>query len=158
MSLSVFCTSALLDMVGKDFEKVVQEWISAGKRQAIHLVFLDPCIANYPDVSWQKTYGTIPEGKEFARFAKEKAELSFRHRMSTKDIWVTRPWLLQLGDVAYYGGVFKDGICVGISGLKEDSNHDLAEIFVQMLIKAITGEVAKMNRKMIPAPHLGDLN
>ncbi len=55
-------------------------------------------------------------------FAKEKAYLSWKHRMTTQQIQTLCPHLLERGDILYYGSAFYDGIVVAASGV--DPFHD----------------------------------
>lgn len=90
-----------------------------GGRESIHIVIINPMSTSrtHPEVMFQFTLGSIPEGKQYVQIATVKARMSFREQMDTRMIVSNFAHKLLPGDVVYSGGVFLHGIAVGVSGL-----------------------------------------
>lgn len=78
-----------------------------------------------PFRSWKKEWG--PE-IYFGEIAEMKLRATEREMDNTSLVVATNPWNLELGEFLYGGGVYRDGICVGVSGAKEKTDEAIAEM------------------------------
>lgn len=53
---------------------------------------------------------------DYALYAKEKARVCWRHARSGHELRACSPQLLRAGDTGVWGGIWLDGIAVGVSG------------------------------------------
>ena len=66
---------------------------------------------------------------DYRTFALQKAQMARREKMNLTEL-LEHPLLLQEGDTIYKGGVYGDGIAVGVSGVSEDVDEEIAEIIL----------------------------
>lgn len=76
------------------------DWISAG-------ILYEHSIGSGGD--WEHNYLDI---------ARSKCFLSCSYQMSTREIQLLYPWLLEAGDTSYFGSVYRKGIAVACSGVE----------------------------------------
>ncbi|HEV8601328.1 MAG TPA: hypothetical protein VGQ87_01880 [Patescibacteria group bacterium] len=85
---------------------------------------------------FEHQFGDLPReqwSNDYQLLAKDKAMLSNRTGLSTREIVTSKPALLHEGAVLYGGGVHMDGISVGASGV--EWYYD--EMFATMLASVI---------------------
>ena len=75
---------------------------------------------------WEKSVGDVPEGSRFITNARNKAVEAHFHRETLSAVWANRPAVLRSARVAWYGGVHHHGISVGVSGLSEVRDEEIA--------------------------------
>lgn len=90
---------------------------------------IDFCFGTVPG-KWNPKWG---EEMNFAKIASRKRRLAERGRANTSVI-VTKPWTLLDGDYLYAGGVYRDGIAVGVSGAKSATDEAIAEMVVSTIV------------------------
>lgn len=88
----------------------------------LYLVVLDPC-AVPGEVSFAQAIlheqGFGDEARwdaDYRRFARDKAQLAWRHGMDAHRVQTLAPQLLEAGDTLLWGSICLDGIVVGASG------------------------------------------
>jgi len=53
--------------------------------------------------------------------------------MTTRGVVESAPHLLLPGDIQYAGGVYRQGIAVGFSGVEQDMDHAIAMFVLELL-------------------------
>lgn len=138
MEKSYFLTKELLDGVIETLRPAIQELIGAfGGSQGF--VCICVCSETFTGTGYQ--VGTVPENHDqwdhpYDLIALEKTHMSLRERMGVGDI-LGQPWRLQAGDTVYPGGIYKEGIAVGVSGLDADHDVVLANLIGDTIIMAV---------------------
>lgn len=87
------------------------------KRSALAIAVLDPSTGNELYIT---TFGKLPEDKwtaDYLKIARAKAKLAFRLKMSSRAAQ-QHPQLLEPGDTKHRGGIYHNGIPVGVSGVQ----------------------------------------
>jgi len=106
-------------------------------RNELHVVVLDP--SKYfgscqfeQAVLYEESFGEPREEWErpFDEFARAKAMLSWRTGMDTHLVQQRFPHLYNEGDITFGGGVYRDGIVVGVSGVQWFFDQMFAELTV----------------------------
>ena len=93
-------------------------------------------IPGYEDDVFKFEYGNAqnwqPEWKktrqEFEQIAESKVLVASRARCNTSIVVAATPWLLRDREYLYPGGVFHNGISVGVSGAKGTTDELIAEL------------------------------
>ena len=107
-------------------------------RNALHIVVLDPskyfgsCGFFEQAILYEESFGAPREEWErpFDEFARAKAMLSWRTGMDTHLVQQRFPHLYNEGDITFGGGVYRDGIVVGVSGVQWFFDQMFAELTV----------------------------
>src|SRR3989344_5507137 len=103
-------------------------------RNALHVVVLDPSKyfgscqfeqAVLYEESFEKSRGWE---RPFDEFARDKALISWRTGMDTHLVQQRFPHLYNEGDITFGGGVSRDGIVVGVSGVQWYFDQMFAEL------------------------------
>lgn len=76
---------------------------------------------------WRPEWGPEFGSKDFEKFAGLKRALAERGQGPTSRIIVEKPWFLVNGDILRPGGTWRDGISVGVSGIKSEADEMIAE-------------------------------
>lgn len=87
------------------------------KRSALTIVVLDPTTG---DELIKTKFGKLPRAEwtaDYAEIALAKAKLAFRLKMSCRAAQ-QHPHLLEAGDTKHRGGIYHQGIPVGVSGVQ----------------------------------------
>ena len=89
----------------------------------LHIVIMDPGrpATEYEfeeAILYERSAGGDPStwDADYALYAKEKARVCWRHARSGHEIRACSPHLLRATDTGVWGGIWLDGIAVGISG------------------------------------------
>lgn len=85
----------------------------------LHVVILDPAAGpqGAGEVLHEHSFGDRARWDvDYAAFAREKAELSWRHRIDSRRLQLLEPHRLARGESRLWGGVHLDGIVVAASG------------------------------------------
>lgn len=104
-------------------EPTIRHLLSRFSRTSAHVVILDPTKPYDPEaelpILLQRTFVRPPneESALYQDLARNKANISWRERMSTRDIGENAPYLYRQGDTKFPGGVFFNGAVAGVSGL-----------------------------------------
>lgn len=91
-------------------------------RKVLHLVVLDPAArcgsSGFEDaLMYEHSVGDRQQwDADYAAFARDKALLSWRHRMDSRRVVQLEPHWLSHNDTILWGGVWLDGIVVAASG------------------------------------------
>lgn len=111
------------------------------KRNALHVVVLDPTVcfeSSYRFVGvailYEESFGAPREEwvRPFDEFARRKASVSWRTGMDTYLVQQRFPHLYVEGDIKFGGGVSRDGIVVGVSGVQWYFDQMFAEVTVSV--------------------------
>lgn len=132
---SAFLTKGIVEKAMHVITPGVQEqYIEQVKgRMVAWIVVVDPTIQYAEErdmpILWEGYIGEgirsrWPENRDYQRFARAKAALSWRTGFPSHVVIRDHPELLQKGDFKFGGSVVHNGIVVGTSGL--DWQHDLA--------------------------------
>jgi hypothetical protein len=88
----------------------------------LYVVIMNPALhpgdCDFHDAILHEAAFGDPDGWDapYDQFAREKAELSWRHGMDSRTVQASRPHLLRHGDTLLGGGICLDGIVVAASG------------------------------------------
>jgi len=139
--------------VGMAFKGMLEERFL--NRNALHVVVLDPTrryggpYTFAQAILYEESFGEPCEKWEwqFDEFARAKAMLSWRTGMDTHLVQQRFPHLYAEGDIKFGGGVFRDGIVVGVSGVQWYFDQMFAELTasackalsIQRMIDALAG-------------------
>lgn len=106
-------------------------------RNALHVVVLDPTkrygLNTFTQaILYEESFGEPREQWErpFDEFAHEKARVAWRTTMDTHLVQQRFPHLYGEGDIKFGGGVSRDGIVVGVSGVQWYFDQMFAELVV----------------------------
>jgi hypothetical protein len=115
-------------------------------RVAAVILVLDPAypigIAPEPRELWHGVLGEQdpkkwPEGRPYRDFAFAKARAAWRTQMDNH-MMLLRPELIQVGDFKFHGGIYRDGLAMGLSGLKTaDSDLTVCNEFIAAIKDAL---------------------
>lgn len=94
------------------------------------------------NTDWNPEWGSGPEF--FMEVAQKKAELAHRTRKSTGEVVALSPWELQPGDYTYPGGVYQDGIAIGVSGVESFADELIAKILLACIVALAKLKFEKM--------------
>jgi hypothetical protein len=122
-------------------------------QHVLHLVVLDPAAqcgaCTFEEaVLYEHTIGnTNVSGwdADYAAYARDKAALSWRHRMDSRRLQLMEPHLLQLGEALVWGGVWLEGIVVAASGAMPQWDEAFS-LWVAGNLRAIAWEQAAAER------------
>lgn len=100
--------------------------------------------------------GVLGDGASFAEYAEAKARVALRTGHDTTELRDHLPHLYQEGDIKWPGGVLRDGLAMGFSGIQGEYDQMVCEWFASA-VKAVArlafygpqGEGAQ------PTPYLG---
>lgn len=139
------------NLIMPSIAEAAEQGVINGYRGAIAVVNIDK-----PDGKpmFVATVGDDPEN--FPEWALSKARLAHRTRMDTTSLRHDLAHLYRPGDIKWPGGIWRDGLAVGFSGVEGEYDVMIAEWFVSA-VKAICrleffgdeGEGAQ------PTPYLG---
>jgi hypothetical protein len=73
---------------------------------------------NFIELANKEFRGDTPWETDYMFIARQKAALSAKHRMSTREIQLMHHELLEHGDIKYWGSVVVGNIVVGVSGVE----------------------------------------
>lgn len=93
-------------------------------------MWYDGCFGEKTD--WSPEWGSGPD--IFMGIAQKKAELAYRTRKSTGEVVALSPWELQPGDYIYPGGVYQNGIAIGVSGVESFVDELIARILLACIV------------------------
>ena len=79
--------------------------------------------------------------------ARTKAVMSLREKMGTGDI-LGQPWRLEKDDVLYRGGIYKEGLAVGVSGLEEDEDVLIARLIIETIIMVVKRKSKELSKEL----------
>lgn len=120
-------------IAGMAFTGMLQE--NFLNRNALHVVVLDPtkCFGSSSfeeTVLYEKSFGAAREQwvRPFDEFARRKASVSWRTGMDTHLVQQHSPYLYTEGDIKFGGGVYRDGLVVGVSGVQWYFDQLFAEL------------------------------
>lgn len=150
MSQSYFLTRELCEGVFKRFLTGLLQKYSLPGRTAFALAVIDPTL-NYEraeglifeDQDWSRVLlweGSLGESQDMASYvanARLKALEALYHRESLKEVWDTRPVALRKGEIASYGGVYRNGIAAGGHGLHDYGDDKVMVDFAGLLHTAV---------------------
>jgi hypothetical protein len=139
---SLFLTPALADHAYSLVAPAITHILStSAKRQALHVTILDGV------VPFEDTAAGFKNALRFDRVAvkdawvvdyetnaRTKARMSWRARMDTLTLITVCPTHLQHADSKYAGGVWRDGVVVGVSGVEQYFDHMIAAIIAEACI------------------------
>lgn len=120
-----------------------------GQSGYLHLVIMDPArppgSADFEAaVLHEATFGEARgDAALYARLARAKARLSWRHGLDSHLLQTTRPQLLCRGDTTLWGGVALDGIVVAASGLEPSYDEALSGAVAMCLRGVLKAEAAR---------------
>lgn len=118
-----------------------------GESGALHVVIMDPGARPgetlFDDaILYEASFGDRERWDwDYARAARAKARLAWETRRNGAEIQSLAPHLLQRGDTRLHGGVWLDGIAVGVSGAHAWFDEALGGT-VALLLRAIAKEQA----------------
>ena len=124
-----------------------------GESGAAHVVILTPGVpetagADSP-VLYEESFGTPATwDADYAGFARAKARLAWRARRDSGSVQALAPHLLQGGDTLLGGGVYVDGMAVGVSGMHAWFDEALAASVAWFLRALARREVAARHGKL----------
>jgi len=100
--------------------------------------------------------GPLGEPGKFPEYATNKARLAYRVHMDTTSLRHDLAHLYQPGDIKWPGGVWRDGLAVGFSGIQGEFDVMICEWFVAA-VKAICRMefFGEDGAKSQPTPYLG---
>jgi len=111
-----------LELIRPMLEAAVRD-TRVGESGVLHVVVMDPlqtpANADFLDaILYEESVGRDPASwdADYAAFAREKAELSWRTGLDGHAVCTVAAHLLLPGDAARWGSVWHDGIIVGVSG------------------------------------------
>ncbi|MEW5805284.1 MAG: hypothetical protein AB1721_00940 [Patescibacteria group bacterium] len=119
----------------------IKGWISTPNKEEFSFSF-------GKEQKWDPSWGELVD---FNLIAKRKMELARRLKMDTK-VAAAYPWLLEPGDYLYPGGVYRQGIAVGCSGIVGHADEGLAALVADtiiMLAQLKTGQLIAADRMRI---------
>lgn len=93
-----------------------------GESGFLHIVIMDPGrpateFAFEDAILYEHSVGDRSTwDADYALYAKEKARVSWRHGRSGHEVRACSPHLLRASDTGVWGGVWLDGIAIGVSG------------------------------------------
>jgi len=82
---------------------------------------------------WDSSWGPERE-TSIAEVARRKREASLRERTNTSSLVFGKPWALYNGEFLYPGGVYWEGISIGISGLRGWADEALGEMLAATIV------------------------
>lgn len=111
------------------------------KRPHLHVVALMPGVpynANDPVPAFFEYQIGDPAEWEwpYEAYACGKARVTWRTGLSSRDVLMTKPHLMEAGDPRYWGSAIIDGVIVGVSGVQPHFD----EMFARMTAAAICAE------------------
>lgn len=126
----------------------------AVKREHLHIVVLDTAErfeqGKLLPILYQHSVGDTTKWEyDYARFAREKAQVSWRTGLDTRIVKYMMPQLYEQGDVIYAGGVCYDGIVVACSGVESEYDEVFARLIASLIEAKVRLEVQEMQKKDI---------
>lgn len=111
------------------------------KRPHLHVVALKPgvpyCQTDKLPVLFEHQVGNSAEWEwPYDKYASGKARITWRTGLSSRDVLMTKPHLMERGDPRYWGSAIIDGVIVGVSGVEPHFD----EMFARMTAAAICAE------------------
>lgn len=98
------------------------------------MVVLDP---SDPEAEPLFTAGLGDEGEKFIGWATHKARLAARERLDTSRLRQDYPHLYRPGDIKWPGGLYRDGLALGYSGVQGEYDEMICE-WMAAAIRAIS--------------------
>jgi len=152
--------SALLsrDLVERIVLKVVHALLGEAKPWNLYVVVMDPTkpylLVKFRDaIMFEGAFSlnsvASAAAVETKAIALKKAELSWRTEKDTLVIQMQLPHLWIRGDVTYPGGIFRDGIAVGVSGLHWQEDQALCEEIVAEIKKFCIGQSRELQKENV---------
>jgi hypothetical protein len=89
---------------------------------------------------WDPKWG---EEIDFAKIAQRKRRQAQRVRANTSTTVAAKPWILWKGDYLYSGGVYRDGIAVGVSGAYGWVDEAIGTMLIDVIVMLAHLEVDK---------------
>lgn len=90
---------------------------------------------------WKEEWGAP---KDFMQIAAAKSHLALRSGFNTSLAVASNPLVLRQGDYLYPGGVVKDGLAVGVSGVKGETDERIAWIILLAIERRARAKVLEM--------------
>ncbi len=111
------------------------------KRPHLHVVALKPGVkynhTEHLPVLFEHQVGNPAEWQwPYNEYACGKALITWRTGLSSRDVIMTKPQLMEPGDPRYWGSAIIDGVIVGVSGVEPHFD----EMFARMTAAAICAE------------------
>lgn len=96
-------------------------------------------------------------GEEFVAYAEAKARVAHRTGVDTTTMRDLMPHLYQPGDIKWPGGVVRDGLAVGFSGVEGEYDQMIAEWFISAVraICRVQFHAPDGGEASQPTPYLG---
>ena len=113
------------------------------KRPHLHVVALTPTVKYRPDmplpILFEHSVGDLAEWEwPYDVYARGKALITWRTRLSSREVILMKPHLLEPGDPRYWGSAIIDDAISGCSGFEPHFD----EMFARMTAAAICGEAS----------------
>ena len=83
------------------------------------------------DQTWDPEWGEVVD---FLVIARDKAQISHRTGLSSREVIQNCPFLLEEGDRLYAGSVIRQGLIVAVSGAKSEADEAIAEMILALII------------------------
>lgn len=138
MSVSSFCSVEVCEAVFAEQSPAISKIVQHDGGTGLHIAVVDPGLTPEQVESlvaldkwdrvmvWEKSVGDVPEGSRFITNARNKAVEAHFYRETLSAVWANRAAVLRSARVAWYGGVHHHGISVGVSGLNEIRDEEVA--------------------------------
>lgn len=138
MSVSCFCSEGVCEAAFAEQSPEISKIVQHDGGTGLHIAVVDPGLTpeqvdfhvnlgEWKEVLvWEKSVGDVPEGSRFITNARNKAVEAHFHRQTLSAVWANQPAVLRRARVAWYGGVYHRGIAVGVSGLNEVRDEEVA--------------------------------
>lgn len=89
-----------------------------------------------------KNFGYVPEYEhDYQEIASKKAELSARTGLSSREVQLMHPELLQYGDTCFFGSVICGDIVVAASGIEAYFDEACAKIVLAIILGLIEHKI-----------------
>jgi hypothetical protein len=123
---------AAIDLALPTIERAMSDR-SAGDSGCLHIVVLQPLAspvsARFEEaILYEHSINRPNWDADYARFARAKAQLSWRTAMDSHAVQALRPHLVAPGDTLLWGSVYLDGLVVAVSGMQPWFDEALAGV------------------------------
>lgn len=86
-----------------------------------------------PNVLFERSFGPPDSTFKYRQIGRVKALLAGRARKDTGEIIHHDPLVLLPGDIQFDGGIYRNGICLGFSGVQREMDHSLACVYYELM-------------------------
>lgn len=142
------------------FDHLIDVELTEGRRD-LHVVVMDPG-KPWGDGAWsfseailyEESVGDVRKWKyDYQAIARGKAKVAWRHQADSRQVVALMPHLLTWDDVRLPGGIFRDGIAVGTSGVQSFFDEAIG-IVVAGMCRAFSIRDAEAMRDNPDAPYV----